>query len=93
MCGLQWEFIVYIITVKFPADKYKTGGHPIECPPAVRYLAPRLNLRFAFFCSRSCASRRFASSTARSTSSGPNRPHACDNIKRSDYYIPERKEK
>ena len=35
------------------------------------YLAPRLNLRFAFFCSRSCASRRFASSTARSTSSGP----------------------
>ena len=71
MCGLQWEFIVYIITVKFPADKYKTGGHPIECPPAVRYLAPRLNLRFAFFCSRSCASRRFASSTARSTSSGP----------------------
>ena len=30
MCGLQWEFIVYIITVKFPADKYKTGGHPMS---------------------------------------------------------------
>ena len=43
----------------------------MERPPAVHYLAPRLNFRFAFFCSRSCASRRFASSTARSTSFGP----------------------
>ena len=57
--------------MKTPADKYKLGGHPLERPPAVRYLAPRLNFRFTFLCSRSCASRRFASSTARSTSSGP----------------------
>ena len=36
-------------------------------PPAVRYLVPRLNFRFAFLCSFSAASRRLASSTARST--------------------------
>ena len=44
----------------------------MECPPDVHYLVPRLNFRFAFFCSRSCASRRFALYTARSTPSGPN---------------------
>lgn len=46
--------VVFIIAVKAPADKYKLRGHPLERPPAVRYLAPRLNFRLVFCCSRSC---------------------------------------
>lgn len=59
------------IIAKLPAYKYRSGERSLKCPPAVCYFAPRLNFHFAFLCSFSSASRRFASSTALSTSSGP----------------------
>ena len=71
MLTTKFVFIALIITVKSPADKYKPGGHSKRCARLlVRYLAPRLNLRFAFLCSFSAASRRLASSTALSAFSG-----------------------